>query len=311
LIRSSGSTPGIFKTNRSFYGVKMLNLYVNRSLPGEEFRPLIYSGAMILHTKLKSAVELCSYAQQCMCKVFGDEIDPRLIHTVLTVEEFVQKVSALKAEFTNSMPSRQHIRNFLDEIGQDPSEYFFDVPRIRVVPHYDYLHAGVSYTYLPHRDTWYGNPECQINTWMPVFPIDTDQTMMINPYYFDRPVENDSGEWDLKHWIMNERPAAVRNIRNEDRRHPVPMGEVRTDTEFRVAGGSGDMIVFSGSHLHGTVPNRSGHIRYSIDFRILHSEDLRKRVGAKNQDGAATNAEFGLRDLLRASDFKPYLEVVG
>lgn len=288
----------------------MLNLYVNRILPGESFRSLIYSGAMILHTKLKSNVELCAYAQQCMRQAFGDGVDPRLVHTVLPVEEFVQKVSVLKAEFTNSMESKQHIRNFLDEIGQDPAEYFFDVPRIRVVPHYDYLHAGVSYAYLPHRDTWYGAPECEINTWMPVFPIDADQTMMINPYYFDRPVKNDSGEWDLKHWVTNERPAATRNVRDEDRRHPVPMEDVQTDTEFRVAGGSGDMIVFSASHLHATVPNRSERIRYSIDFRIFHTEDLRRRVGAKNPDSAAKNVEFGFRDLLRASDFKPYPELV-
>lgn len=288
----------------------MLNLYVNRILPGEAFRPLIYSGAMILHTKLKSNAEFCGYAQDCMRQIFGDQVDPQLIHTVLPVEEFVEKVSKLKAEFTNSVTSKEHIRNFVVEIGQDPDEYFFDVPRIRVVPHYDYLHAGVSYAYLPHRDTWYGAPECQINTWMPVFPIDTDQTMMIDPYYFDRPVKNDSGDWDMKHWIMNERPAATRNIGNEDRRHPVPVEQIDTDTGLRLAGGSGDMIVFSGSHLHATVPNRSGRTRFSIDFRIFQSEDLLNRVGAKNPDSAAKNVEFGFRDLMRVSDFKPYPEVV-
>ena len=88
------------------------------------------------------------------------------------------------------------------------------------------------------------------------------------------------------------------------------MEEIGTDTEFRVAGGSGDMIVFSGSHLHGTVPNLSGRIRYSIDFRVYQSEDLRERVGAKNQDGAARNVEFGFRDYVRASDFAPYPAVV-
>lgn len=288
----------------------MLNLYVNRILPGEAFRSLIYSGAMILHTKLKSNVELCTYAQQCVRQVFGDEVDPLLVHTVLPVEEFVQKVSTLKAEFTNSLASKQHIRNFLEEIGQDPSEYFLDVPRIRVVPDYEYLHAGVSYAYLPHRDTWYGAPECEINTWMPVFPIDTDQTMMINPYYFDKPVKNDTSDWDLKHWITNERPAAVHNVGKDERHHPLPMEEITTDTEFRVAGDSGDMIVFSGSHLHGTVPNHSGRVRYSIDFRVFYAEDLRRRVGAKNQDNAVINLEFGFRDLVRASDFKPHPELV-
>ncbi|ASX01108.1 hypothetical protein CKJ56_15235 [Mycobacterium intracellulare subsp. chimaera] len=288
----------------------MLNLYVNRIAVGDEFRPLIYSGAMVLHTKLASATDFCAYAQRWLQQAFGDEVDPRLVHTELPVEEFVKRVSTLKKGFTNSEESKQHIRDFLEEIDQDPGDYFFDVPRIRVVPDYDYLHAGVSYAYLPHRDTWYGAPECQINTWMPVFPINPDQTMMINPHYFDRPVQNDSAEWDLQHWVTNERPAAVRNIRSEERRHPVPLEDVRTDTEFRVAGGSGDMIVFSGAHLHGTVPNRSGKVRYSIDFRVFHRDDLAARRGAKNQDAGTRNVEFGFSDLLRASDFAPYVEVV-
>ena len=48
------------------------------------------------------------------------------------------------------------IRDFIVEIGDNPADYLFDVPRMRVVPNYDYLHAGVSYAYKPHRDTWYG-----------------------------------------------------------------------------------------------------------------------------------------------------------
>ena len=85
----------------------------------------LFGGHGPTHTKLKSTVEFCAYAQQCMRQVFGDQLDPRLVHTVLPVEEFVQKVSILKAEFTNSMASKEHIRNFLDESRTRPRRVFF------------------------------------------------------------------------------------------------------------------------------------------------------------------------------------------
>ncbi len=288
----------------------MINLYVNKVIPDQEFRSLIYSGALILYSKLATNADFCDYAKKCVLNEFGDDIDPRLIHVRLPIDEFVKKVAALKAEFTNSIQSKAHIRDFLIEIGQDPKDYFLDVPRIRVVPDYDYLHAGVSYAYLPHRDTWYGAADCQINTWMPIFPISADQTMMLNPYYFDRPVKNTSGDWDLKNWVMNERPAAKQHIAAENRPHPLSLEQIRQETELRVAGESGDMIVFSGAHLHGTVRNNSGQVRFSIDFRIYHCEDLLSRRGARNQDGSAKNIEFGYRDLFRASDFEPYSGVI-
>lgn len=288
----------------------MLNLYINRVFSCERLRTTLYSGGMILYSGLAAPAALCRYAQSCIGEAFGAEQDPRYVHHRLSVEEFVGKVVELKRLFTNSLPAKQHIRDFLREIGQDPQDFYFDVPRLRVVPHYDYLHAGVSYAYLPHRDTWYGAADCQLNTWMPVFEIEPDQTMMINPGYFDRPVRNTSGDWDLAHWIRHERPAAQSNIAAENRAHPVPLEPVSEDGELRLAGRGGDLIMFSGAHLHATVPNRSDQVRYSVDFRVLHRGDIAAGLGARNLDAAARNKEAGYRDLFRASDFKPYLETL-
>jgi hypothetical protein len=134
--------------------------------------------------------------------------------------------------------------------------------------------------------------------------------MMINPAYFDRPVENSSAGWDLKDWIENQRGQASKNVSAEERPHPVPLEDLGSDGEIRLAGERGEMIVFSGAHLHGTVPNHSDLIRFSVDFRLFHIGDLNAGNGARNVDSGARNVEYGYKDYYSASGFSPYSEIV-
>ena len=284
----------------------MLRMYVNGSFPERRFRETIYDGSIWLNTRLDSAQRLCELADRFVVEHLGQ--DPRSAHRRMDVQEFTTKVGSLKHAFTNCEQSKLLIRDFIEEIEQDPKDYLFDVPRLRVVPTYDYLHAGVSYAYKPHRDLWYGGPNCQINTWMTVYPIDPSQTMMINPAYFDRPVENSSAGWDLKDWIENQRGRASKNVSAEERPHPVPLEDLGSDGEIRLAGERGEMIIFSGAHLHGTVPNHSDLIRFSVDFRLFHIGDLNGGNGARNVDSGARNVEYGYKDYYSASGFSPYSE---
>jgi len=212
------------------------------------------------------------------------------------VAEFVPAVSRLKSYFTNSAEAKEIIRSFVIELGEDPADYLFDVPRLRVVPHYDYLHAGISYAYKPHRDTWYGSVQCQINTWMPVHGVVPEQTMMINPEYFTKPVSNSSADWQLSNWISKERKLASINITEETRPHPVPLEEVSSSNEARIAPNGGEMLIFSGAHLHGTVPNRTEQTRFSVDFRLMHIEDLKAGRGPVNVDSGCADPEAGFKD---------------
>jgi hypothetical protein len=283
-----------------------VNLYINRIQNKADFRQALYAGDIFLNTDLQAAKDLCAFARESITRAFDGETEHQSLHEKMPVADFVEHVSRLKREFTNHVRSKEMIRDFVREIGADPRDFLLDVPRIRVVPHYDYLHAGVSYAYLPHRDTWYGGVACQINTWMPVYSISPDQTMMINPGYFTKPVRNTSADWSLADWVNVQRPLATQNITEESRVHPVPLEEIDQSSEVRVAANSGEILVFSGSHLHGTVPNRTAQTRFSVDFRLMHLGDLMEKRGAANVDSGTSDVEAGYKDYFHVSDFRSF-----
>jgi hypothetical protein len=72
------------------------------------------------------------------------------------------------------------------------------------------------------------------------------------------------------------------------------------DPQIRLICPVGGIIVFSGAHLHSSVPNTSGKTRFSIDFRSVHVDDLAVRAGAPNVDSACTGTV--LREFKRARD---------
>jgi hypothetical protein len=287
-----------------------MDLHVNQARNHVSLKDAIYSGAIFLETQLKTAQQLRDFAKHSIAQVLGADADPLALHAQVPVKEFVEIVSRIKGQFTNSTEVKEIIRGFIVELGENPADYLFDVPRMRVVPDYDYLHAGVSYAYKPHRDTWYGSVQCQLNTWMPVFGVTPDQTMSINPEYFSVPVKNSSVDWQLTEWINNERWKASQALTEETRVHPVPLESINTSNELRIGLNGAEMIVFSGAHLHGTVPNRSGETRFSVDFRLMHLEDLKAGRGANNVDNGCRDPEAGFKDYFYADSFHRFQEVL-
>ena len=67
-----------------------------------------------------------------------------------------------------------------------------NVPRLRMVTSDGYLTSGVGYAHHPHRDTWYSAPMTQINWWLPIYEIETEQSMAFHPHYWDKPIKNGS-----------------------------------------------------------------------------------------------------------------------
>ena len=169
--------------------------------------------------------------------------------------------------------------------------------------HGDYLNAGLALQFHPHRDTWFSAPQQQLNWWLPVYEIESENSMAFHPQYFDRPVRNSSSDYDYEEWNRTGRQAAAKQVKKETRKQPRPEEPLELDPDVRVVTPPGGTLVFSAAQLHSTVPNTTGRTRFSIDFRTVNLDDLVEGIGAPNIDSECTGTTLG--DYLRASDLEP------
>jgi hypothetical protein len=279
----------------------MVNIYLNPNLTSEEKRTSIFDGNLLLYACDASSKELVDHATSMIAEALAPH-DPERAQFSLPVENFIQRIGALKTKFTNDARTKVLIRALLSAQGHDLLDTYFDVPRLRVVPHGDYLTSGVSYAYKAHRDIWYSSPTAQLNWWMPVFSIAANRAMSFFPEYWTKKVPNSSAEFDYSEWCNVGRQLATSQVGKDTRKHPLPNEPVNVESELRIAGSPGDLIVFSSSHLHATAENTSGLTRFSIDFRTISLADLESKRGAPNIDSKAQGSTIG--DFLRASDFQ-------
>jgi hypothetical protein len=165
----------------------------------------------------------------------------------------------------------------------------------------DFLTSGIAYAFHPHRDTWYSAPHCQLNWWMPIYPLHPENSMGFYPRYFAETIVNNSEIYNYYEWNAKNRATAAQHVRGDTREQPKAQQEIDGVT-VRLLPPPGGIILFSGAQLHETVPNRSGIARYSIDFRTVHLDDAEARRGALNVDSHCTGTT--MRDYLRASDLE-------
>ena len=258
----------------------------------------LYAGDTVMLSPRKHSQALCDFAWGLIEEAFAP-VHPERAQFEMPVEKFVDIIAALKPRFTHHPKAKVLMRDLFEEVGSDPAETYFDVPKLRIVSHGGYLTAGVGYSYKAHRDIWYGCPPCQINWWTPIGEVTERRSMVIHPRFFDVPVENSSNNFDTYKWNADGRKLAATYIHEDPRPHPHIQEERDLDWQVLV-GQPGSLMLFSAQHLHGTVPNDSGKTRFSIDFRTINRQDAVNHVGAKVIDSSATGTT--LRDFIRSTD---------
>jgi len=229
----------------------------------------IFKGALYFFSPAPTSLSLSKHALEYVAQSFPDgcrlegDSDEELA-------DFIVKAQAAKSGFTNCDTTKQILEELIRFRYADVkgSDIFYDVPRLRIVPNSSLLSSGISYNYLPHRDTWYGGGQEQVNHWISVDNVTEESTFYLSPSYFSHEVANNSEIFDLDVWDSTHRKDAKQSMRKEDRPHPIPLEEVPDSSRMAVVMPQGHEVCFSGHHLHGSLPNTTKNVRLSIDFRV-------------------------------------------
>lgn len=267
-------------------------VFIDPSYSDDVRREKIYAGQLIICSPTPSSLELVDFAKTMLKESFGS-LDPETAQFHLEVEKYAALLADLKPKFIHHPKSKECIRGMLRELGFDLEKTYFDVPRMRSSTSDDYLTTGIAYAFHPHRDCWYSAPFCQINWWMPIFPIAEDNGMAFHPRYWDTPVKNGSRDYNYGEWNRTSRHVAAQFVKTDTRKQPKPEEPMELDPQIRIVQPPGSVLLFSAAQMHSSVPNTSGKTRFSIDFRTVNIDDAAQRRGAANIDSECTGTCMG------------------
>jgi len=276
----------------------MTNVFIDSDMPDAERRARLYAGDIFLFTPTDTTRELVALGRQMLEDAFGD-FDPRTIHHHKPAEEVSAILSVLKPAFIHHPECKRLLPQIMAERGIDLEKLYFDVPRMRSAYPSHFLSSGIAYAFHPHRDTWYSAPMCQLNWWLPIYPVDPNNGMGFYPRNFTDPVANNSQIYNYYEWNTKNRASAAQHVKTDTREQPKPQEPVE-GVNLRYVPPPGGIILFSGAQLHETVANTTDLARYSIDFRTVHVDDVAGKIGAPNIDSKSTGTT--MRDYLRATD---------
>jgi len=282
-------------------------IYVDAKMTDDQRRDHLYNGQLFVYSPRPTAFGFTSFAREMICEGFNSS-DPTRAQFDMPVEEFVKIFAPMKPAFIHHVQTKKLIQEMLLEFGCDMENTYLDVPRLRAVTSDAYLTAGVGFAHHPHRDTWYSAPMCQINWWLPIFPMASESSVAFHPKYWDQAIANGSADFNYYEWNSTSRASAAQHIKSDTRPQPKPLAPMELDPQVRLVTEPGGAILFSAAQMHSTVPNTSERTRFSIDFRTVHLSDLRSGKSAWNVDSSPLGTS--LRDFMRGTDLTPIPEDV-
>lgn len=278
----------------------MAAVYFDSPLRDEERRRALYNGSIFVYSPIKATLALCELASAMIKEAFSP-YDPQTIDQYLSMEETASILSKLKPSFIHHPECKRLLPEIVVNLGGDPNKIYFDVPRLRSAYPEHYLTSGIAYAFHPHRDTWYSAPMCQLNWWLPITDLTSENCLAFHPRYFANAVENSSKIYNYQEWNAHSRVEAAKHVRSDTREQPKLQQEIERQ-DLRIVCSPGSVILFAGAQLHETVPNTSGVARYSIDFRTVHLDEVNAHTGVPNIDSRCTGTT--MQDYCRCTDLE-------
>jgi len=263
--------------------------HVTAPMAEAERNERVYRGEILVFRGFAAVAGLVAALQAHCRRHLGD--DPERAHAAMAEEAVNAAAESLRQAVLADKGIAAALRRALEAIGADPAATYGDGIKQRVqMPHSVSGRRMVS-PLGAHRDTWGSNIMAQTNWWAPTFPTTPQRTIALFPTWLERPVANDSDGWDFAE--------LRRRLKAQGPDPDYPLLPLATEpppwTEaVPVSLVPGDLMCFSGAHLHASVPNETARTRLSFELRTVNAADAAAGRGAPNVDGRPVRTTWQL-----------------
>ena len=243
-------------------------------LTAEALSDAIFAGQIVVFEDLPAIQDLIAAGRGLTERVFATT-DPVAAHLEMSADDYQARYLELRRAFSQDATIRDAFEAALQVAGVDGQATYCDRFVLRISPPEMKGHRRGFGLVPPHRDSWGAGLSCQINWWLPLYPITRDRTLAIYPVHWTTPIANDADGWD---WRQAGRVPEVPLL---------PTAKTLPDRsgEIRLVVDPGMLVAFSAAHLHATVPNTTSEARISAETRTVALADLTSGRGAPDIDG--------------------------
>lgn len=284
---------------------------VQSPMSHRELTARLFCGEILRFSQTPSVRSLITFAR-ALCERGDSKVHPTEIHTALSGQQLVDYVTSLRQDFLHHPRAAALWADVFKTIGFTKCQLTTDRLLLRIQPHcdpHDTPEADIAIAPLGyHRDTWGSNIYAQINWWAPLYPVSAERTMAIYPGLFRKYLSNSSSEFDLPSVILKNRRGNRKTL-TVDSIAPQLRDTVDEALARPVVIEPGDMLAFSGAHLHRSIPNHSGLTRVSLETRTVVVNDVVAGRGAPNVDGESSWSAPGW--FRRECDNKTLADILG
>jgi hypothetical protein len=253
-------------------------------------RSALYAGQLYHHASTAASRALVDDVHGLLAEQFG-ALDARYAQAELTDAEFFARIGRIRKRLFEDPHFHDRAFAVAESMGFARDEVAFDPLRLRVVSHDGHHNVRAAPIYYPHRDTWFALSRSVIACWVAVHDIAPTETFEVYPEWLERPVGNTSEHFDYDRWVRDHRSLRI-GWQDQDAGKEVHYSGTREvfspGVTVPLAAERGDVVLFSGAHLHKTRENTAGYTRYSLDFRMVHKADHYAGRGPANVDNRST-----------------------
>jgi hypothetical protein len=255
---------------------------LDKALPAMELGQLTLNGDFLIWWQVPAMVDFCRHADQLIRHGLQDD-DPLTAEARIDSDLYIKRIRSLRAQFKDDLSITGGFKQAIIEAGLDATDSYWDPLQLRVVPSQTSHQARRIWALPPHRDNWGSNIAQQINWWAPIYPVAADRTIIFYPRFWNEPIANTSADWDFE--VLKQ----LMSVGKGDTYPvlPVPTEKLSPQDGMPIVLQPGDMLAFSGQHLHGSIALDQTQARFSIESRTVSLSHLVSGLAAPNVDGRA------------------------